>query len=119
MKDAQLKMLPIERASLPMPFNTSPTPFMTPCAVPQALSVRVHASAKKIRFIITAPFFDSGLENFAQFAKHFWGTYKKTLPVCSMERPVWTFYSCSSVPYITLLILNLHDLRINDIASIY
>ena len=47
MRDAQLKMLPIERASLPMPFNTSPTPFMTPCAVPQALRVRVHASAKK------------------------------------------------------------------------
>lgn len=92
MREAQLKMLPIERASLPMPFSTSPTPFMTPCAVPQALSVRAHASAKKIRLMITAPFFTSGLENFAQFAKHFWVTFKKTLPVCSLERPVLGCY---------------------------
>lgn len=53
---AQLKMLPIDRASLPMPFNTSPAPFMMPCAVPQALRVRVHESARKIRFKGSAPF---------------------------------------------------------------
>ena len=46
---AQLKMLPMERASLPIPSKTAPTPFMTPCAVPQALSDRVHAIAKKLR----------------------------------------------------------------------
>ena len=92
MRDAQLKMLPIERASLPMPFNTSPTPFMTPCAVPQALRVRVHASAKKIRFIITAPFFRSDLRNFEQFAKNFWDTNKELLPVWMMERPVMGCY---------------------------
>ena len=59
---AQLKMLPMERASLPMPSKTAP--FMTPCAVPQALSVKAHAIAKKIRLIITAPFFRSKLRTF-------------------------------------------------------
>ena len=85
---AQLKMLPIDRASLPMPSNTAPTPFMTPCAVPQALSVRAHAIAKKLRLIITAPFFRSDLRNFEQFAKNFWDTNKELLPVWIMERPV-------------------------------
>ena len=84
----QLKMLPMERASLPMPSKTAPTPFMTPCAVPQALSVRAHAIAKKLRLIITAPFFRSDLRTFEQFEKNFWGTLKKSLPVCIMERPV-------------------------------
>ena len=88
MREAQLKMLPIERASLPMPFSTSPTPFMTPCAVPQALSVRAHTIAKKIGLIITAPFCKSDLRTFEQFEKNFWGTLKKSLPVCIMERPV-------------------------------
>jgi hypothetical protein len=73
---AQLKMLPMERASLPMPSKTAPTPFMTPCAVPQALSVRAHAIAKKLRLIITAPFFRSDLRNFEQFAKNFWTAAK-------------------------------------------
>jgi hypothetical protein len=67
----QLKMLPMERASLPMPSKTAPTPFMTPCAVPQALSVTAHAIAKKIRFIVTAPFFRSDLKTFEQFEKNF------------------------------------------------
>jgi len=88
-REAQLKMLPIERASLPMPFSTSPTPFMTPCAVPQALSVKAHAIAKKIRLMITAPFFASDLENFAQFAKHFWVPRKKSSPVYFLARPVF------------------------------
>ena len=52
----------MERASLPMPSKTAP--FMTPCAVPQALSVKAHAIAKKIRLIITAPFFRSKLRTF-------------------------------------------------------
>jgi len=85
---AQLKMLPIDRASLPMPSKTAPTPFMTPCAVPQALSVRAHAIAKKLRLIITAPFFRSDLRTFEQFAKNFWDTNKELLPVWIMERPV-------------------------------
>ena len=86
---AQLKILPIERASLPMPSKTAPTPFMTPCAVPQALSVRAHAIAKKLRLIITAPFVMPDIRTFEQFEKNFWGTFKKTLPVCSLERPLW------------------------------
>ena len=85
---AQLKMLPMERASLPMPSKTAPTPFMTPCAVPQALSVRAQAIAKKLRLIITAPFFRSDLRNFEQFATKFWHTNKELLPVWMMERPV-------------------------------
>jgi len=84
----QLKMLPMERASLPMPSKTAPTPFMTPCAVPQALSVRAQAIAKKLRLIITAPFFRSDLRNFEQFATKFWDTKKELLPVWMMERPV-------------------------------
>jgi len=84
----QLKMLPMERASLPMPSKTAPTPFMTPCAVPQALSVRAQAIAKKLRLIITAPFFRTDLRNFEQFATKFWGTNKELLPVRMMERPV-------------------------------
>ena len=92
MREAQLKMLPMERASLPMPSKTAPTPFMTPCAVPQALSVRAHAIAKKIRLIITAPLFASGLENFAQFAKHFWVPRKKSLPVDFLVRPLMGSY---------------------------
>ena len=89
---AQLKMLPMERASLPMPSKTAPTPFMTPCAVPQALSVRAHAIAKKLRLIITAPFFRSDLRNFEQFAKNFWDIKKELLPVWIMERPVMGCY---------------------------
>ena len=89
---AQLKMLPIDRASLPMPSKTAPTPFMTPCAVPQALSVRAHAIAKKLRLIITAPFFRSDLRTFEQFAKNFWDTNKELLPVWIMERPVMGCY---------------------------
>ena len=34
----QLSMPPMERASRPIPSKTSPTPFMTPCAVPQDAS---------------------------------------------------------------------------------
>ena len=83
---AQLKMLPIDRASLPMPSKTAPTPFMTPCAVPQALSVRAHAIAKKLRLIITAPFFRSDLRNFEQFAKNFWIDAKKSLRLCLLGR---------------------------------
>jgi len=83
---AQLKMLPMERASLPMPSKTAPTPFMTPCAVPQALSVRAHAIAKKLRLIITAPFFRSDLRNFEQFAKNFWIGAKKSLLLCLIGR---------------------------------
>ena len=89
---AQLKMLPMERASLPMPSKTAPTPFMTPCAVPQALSVRAHAIAKKLRLIITAPFFRSDLRTFEQFAKNFWDTNKELLTVCIMVRPVMGCY---------------------------
>ena len=92
MREAQLKMLPIDRASLPMPSKTAPTPFMTPCAVPQALSVRAHAIAKKLRLIITAPFFRPDLRTFEQFAKNFWDTNKELLPVCMMERPVMGCY---------------------------
>ena len=92
MREAQLKMLPIERASLPMPFSTSPTPFMTPCAVPQALSVRAQAIAKKLRLIITAPFFKSDLRTFEQFEKNFWSTVKKSLPVSIIWRPVMGCY---------------------------
>ena len=88
----QLKMLPMERASLPMPSKTAPTPFMTPCAVPQALSVRAHAIAKKLRLIITAPFFRPDLRTFEQFAKNFWSTGIKSLPVCIIERPVMECY---------------------------
>ena len=82
----QLKMLPMERASLPMPSKTAPTPFMTPCAVPQALSVRAHAIAKKLRLIITAPFFRSDLRTFEKFAKNFWSAVKKWLPLCLLWR---------------------------------
>ena len=88
----QLKMLPMERASLPMPSKTAPTPFMTPCAVPQALSVTAHAIAKKLRLIIIAPFFRSDLRNFEQFAKNFWDTNKELLPVWMMWRPVMGCY---------------------------
>jgi len=89
---AQLKMLPIDRASLPMPSNTAPTPFMTPCAVPQALSVTAHAIAKNIRLIVTAPFSRSDLRTFEQFEKNFWSTGIKSLPVCIIERPVMECY---------------------------
>ena len=78
----------MERASLPIPSKTAPTPFMTPCAVPQALSVRAQAIAKKLRLIITAPFVRSDLRNFEQFANNFWDTNKELLPVWMMERPV-------------------------------
>ena len=89
---AQLKMLPMERASLPMPSKTAPTPFMTPCAVPQALSVTVHAIAKKIRLIVTAPFVRSDLRTFEQFEKNFWSSVNKSLPVCIMWRLVMGCY---------------------------
>ena len=89
---AQLMLLPIERASLPMPLNTSPTPFITPRAVPQALSVRAHASTKKIRFIISAPCFASCLENFAQFAKYLWGPIQKYLSTCFVCAPMLGCY---------------------------
>ena len=89
---AQFILLPIERASSPMPLNTSPTPFMTPRAVPQALSVRAHASTKKIRFMISAPCFVPCLENFAQFAKYLWVPIQKSLSTCFVCAPMMGRY---------------------------
>jgi len=60
--------------------------------VPQALSVTVHAIAKKIRLIVTAPFFRSDLRTFEQFEKNFWGTVKKSLPVGIIWCPVMGCY---------------------------
>ena len=66
---AQLSMPPIERASRPMPSKTSPTPFMTPCAVPQDASKWAHIKDAINFFMITAPYFELGLADCGSHAK--------------------------------------------------
>ena len=74
----QFSMPPIERASRPMPSKTSPTPFMTPCAVPHDANNPATSIDATNFFMISAPYFEPRLADCVARAKSLLGHVKMT-----------------------------------------
>ena len=88
----QLSMPPMERASRPMPSKTSPTPFMTPCAVPQDASNWAHSKAATNFFMISAPIFEPHLADCVAHAKSLRGDPEKTCVSGPDKQPIMGCY---------------------------
>ena len=88
----QLSMPPMERASRPMPSKTSPTPFMTPCAVPQDASKWAHSKDATNFFMISAPYFEPGLADCVARAKSLGGRVETTCAGGAVRQPIMGCY---------------------------
>ena len=85
----QFSMPPMERASRPIPSKTSPTPFMTPCAVPQDARNPTKSNDVTNFFMISAPHIKPDLADCVAHAKSVGGRGRinDAARVCGGGRP--------------------------------